>query len=127
MARCQASTGSSNGGTTITITGTNFIAGTNSGTGFGVTVGTSFTFITSSNSLLGTSVAAVNSALQRARATLAALPDTARPRNVAADQAPLLARYVSAFERYDMSSLVSLPGQGGLPGTGPSNDETYER
>ena len=59
-------------------------------------------------SLLGTSVAAVNSALQRARATLAALPDTARPRNVAADQAPLLARYVSAFERYDMSSLVTL-------------------
>jgi len=59
-------------------------------------------------SLLGTSVAAVNSALQRARATLAALPDTARPRTVPADQATLLARYVSAFERYDMSSLVTL-------------------
>jgi len=58
--------------------------------------------------LLGTSVAAVNSALQRARATLAALPDTGRPRTVAADQASLLARYVSAFERYDMSSLVAL-------------------
>src|SRR5215831_5594244 len=58
--------------------------------------------------LLGTSVAAVNSALQRARATLAALPDTGRPAAVAADQAPLLARYVSAFERYDMSSLVTL-------------------
>jgi RNA polymerase sigma-70 factor (ECF subfamily) len=58
--------------------------------------------------LLGTSVAAVNSALQRARATLAALPDTGRPRTVAADKAPLLARYVSAFERYDMSSLVTL-------------------
>ena len=58
--------------------------------------------------LLDTSVAAVNSALQRARATLAALPDTARPRKVAADQAALLARYVSAFERYDMASLVTL-------------------
>jgi RNA polymerase sigma-70 factor, ECF subfamily len=58
--------------------------------------------------LLGTSVAAVNSALQRARATLAALPDTGRPSEVAADKASLLARYVSAFERYDMSSLVTL-------------------
>jgi RNA polymerase sigma-70 factor (ECF subfamily) len=58
--------------------------------------------------LLDTSVAAVNSALQRARATLAALPDTARPRTVTADQASLLARYVSAFERYDMASLVTL-------------------
>jgi RNA polymerase sigma-70 factor (ECF subfamily) len=58
--------------------------------------------------LLDTSVPAVNSALQRARATLAALPDTARPRKVTADQASLLARYVSAFERYDMASLVTL-------------------
>src|SRR5262249_10050159 len=58
--------------------------------------------------LLGRSVAAVNSALQRARATLAALPDTGRPRTVSADKEPLLARYVSAFERYDMSSLVTL-------------------
>ena len=58
--------------------------------------------------LLGTSVAAVNSALQRARATLAALPDTARPAAVAAGQAALLDRYLTAFERYDMSSLVSL-------------------
>src|SRR5690348_13855308 len=58
--------------------------------------------------LLETSVAAVNSALQRARATLAALPDTPRPKKVAADQASLLARYVNAFERYDMSSLVTL-------------------
>jgi RNA polymerase sigma-70 factor, ECF subfamily len=58
--------------------------------------------------LLGTSVPAVNSALQRARATLAALPGTAHPRTVAADQAALLDRYVDAFERYDMSSLVTL-------------------
>jgi RNA polymerase sigma-70 factor, ECF subfamily len=58
--------------------------------------------------LLGTSVPAVNSALQRARATLAALPDTSRPRTVAPGQAALLDRYVAAFERYDMSSLVAL-------------------
>src|SRR5580704_6257381 len=41
-------------------------------------------------------------------AFVAALPDTARPRKVTADQAPLLARYVSAFERYDMAGLVTL-------------------
>jgi RNA polymerase sigma-70 factor (ECF subfamily) len=58
--------------------------------------------------LLGTSVPAVNSALQRARATLAALPADDRPRGVAADQAGLLDRYVDAFERYDMSALVTL-------------------
>ncbi|MCZ7527856.1 MAG: sigma-70 family RNA polymerase sigma factor [Acidimicrobiia bacterium] len=58
--------------------------------------------------LLGTSVAAVNSAVQRARATLAALPDEARPRVVGADQRELLARYVDAFERYDVATLVTL-------------------
>src|SRR5260370_2799714 len=58
--------------------------------------------------LLDTSLAALNSALQRARATLAALPDTAPPRKVAAGQAALLAPYVRAFERYDMASLVTL-------------------
>jgi RNA polymerase sigma-70 factor, ECF subfamily len=58
--------------------------------------------------LLGTSVPAVNSALQRARTTLAALPADQRPRGVAADHAGLLDRYVDAFERYDMSALVTL-------------------
>ncbi len=58
--------------------------------------------------LLDASVAAVNSALQRARATLAAVPVEARPREVGADQAGLLARYVDTFERYDVSSLVTL-------------------
>jgi RNA polymerase sigma-70 factor, ECF subfamily len=58
--------------------------------------------------LLGTSVPAVNSALQRARATLAAIPDAARPRTVPASQAKLLDRYLTAFERYDVSSLVTL-------------------
>jgi len=59
-------------------------------------------------STLGTSVAAVNSALQRARATLAALPEEQRPAAVEADQADLLARYVDAFERFDMNGLLAL-------------------
>lgn len=58
--------------------------------------------------LLGTSVAAVNSALQRARATLADLPSGGRPRPLDADDQALLARYVDAFERYDIESLVKL-------------------
>ncbi len=60
--------------------------------------------------LLETSVASVNSALQRARATLAAHADSdpvPRPRVEAAERA-LLAKYVDAFERYDMSALVAL-------------------
>jgi RNA polymerase sigma-70 factor (ECF subfamily) len=58
--------------------------------------------------LLDTSVAAVNSALQRARATMAALPAEARPLDVPSDNAELLARYVAAFESYDIDSFVSL-------------------
>jgi RNA polymerase sigma-70 factor (ECF subfamily) len=58
--------------------------------------------------LLDTSVAAVNSALQRARATLADLPVAVRPEPMDADQAGLLARYVDAFERYDIDRLVTL-------------------
>jgi RNA polymerase sigma-70 factor (ECF subfamily) len=59
--------------------------------------------------LLGTSVASVNSALQRARATLAARDANApRAHVVDADQQALLVRYVDAFERYDIESLVSL-------------------
>ena len=57
---------------------------------------------------LGTSVAAVNSALQRARSTLAALPEEQRPVAVQTDQAELLAKYVDAFQRYDMEQLVTL-------------------
>ena len=59
--------------------------------------------------LLDTTVASVNSALQRARATLAARDaGTSAPDTVAADQQALLARYVDAFERYDIPSLVAL-------------------
>jgi RNA polymerase sigma-70 factor, ECF subfamily len=58
--------------------------------------------------LLSTSVPAVNSALQRARATLAAVPADSRPHDLQADHAELLNRYVDAFQRYDMSALVGL-------------------
>ena len=58
--------------------------------------------------LLGTTVPAVNSALQRARATLAAVPADQRAEGVPEDHAELLNRYVDAFERYDMSALVGL-------------------
>ena len=57
---------------------------------------------------LGTSVPAVNSALQRARATLADLPPEQQPGPLDADQAGQLARYVDAFQRYDMEQLVTL-------------------
>jgi RNA polymerase sigma-70 factor, ECF subfamily len=60
--------------------------------------------------LLETSVASVNSALQRARATLDAsdVPVADAPRSVDPADAELLARYVEAFERYDMEALTSL-------------------
>jgi len=59
--------------------------------------------------LLDTSVASVNSALQRARATLAAVDrDATDPTAVNAEQRELLARYLDAFQRYDITSLVSL-------------------
>jgi RNA polymerase sigma-70 factor (ECF subfamily) len=60
--------------------------------------------------LLGTSVASVNSALQRARATLEASGASPTDPAPAMDdsQRELLARYVEAFERYDMDALTSL-------------------
>jgi RNA polymerase sigma-70 factor (ECF subfamily) len=60
--------------------------------------------------LLDTSVASVNSALQRARSSLAASNVSATdpaPRLSEADRA-MLERYVSAFERYDLAALTSL-------------------
>ncbi|MEA2428647.1 MAG: hypothetical protein QOF37_2275 [Thermoleophilaceae bacterium] len=60
--------------------------------------------------LLDTSVASVNSALQRARATLGELDvDASGPAAVAdSEQQELLERYVQAFESYDIGSLVTL-------------------
>jgi RNA polymerase sigma-70 factor (ECF subfamily) len=58
--------------------------------------------------VLESSVPSVNSALQRARATLADLPDRQRPSAVEPENAELLARYVDAFQRYDMKALVAL-------------------
>jgi RNA polymerase sigma-70 factor (ECF subfamily) len=60
--------------------------------------------------LLETSVASVNSALQRARATLAerqAAPEDAPP-PLDADGRALLDRYVAAFEAYDIEALTDL-------------------
>jgi RNA polymerase sigma-70 factor (ECF subfamily) len=58
--------------------------------------------------LLDTSAAAVNSALQRARATLRALPPESRPAALDGADAELLDSYVDAFERYDIERLVTL-------------------
>jgi RNA polymerase sigma-70 factor (ECF subfamily) len=60
--------------------------------------------------LLDTSVASVNSALQRARATLQAteLDGAERVEPASDDQSELLSRYVDAFERYDIESFVAL-------------------
>lgn len=60
--------------------------------------------------LLDTTVAAVNSALQRARATLAdrQVDDTDVFDPLDDDQQALLARYVDAFERYDLDDLTAL-------------------
>jgi RNA polymerase sigma-70 factor (ECF subfamily) len=57
--------------------------------------------------LLETSVASVNSALQRARATLATT-DIAAPAELDADARALLERYVAAFEAYDIDRLTEL-------------------
>ena len=60
--------------------------------------------------LLDTSVASVNSALQRARSTLAAGNVSASDPSPPLDEADraLLARYVEAFEQYDIDALTSL-------------------
>jgi len=57
--------------------------------------------------LLETSVASVNSALQRARATLATA-DVGRPDELDDATRALLDRYVSAFEVYDIDRLTEL-------------------
>ncbi len=58
--------------------------------------------------LLDTSVASVNSALQRARATLASLDPEQLDTIVDPEHEALLQRYVAAFEAYDMTALAAL-------------------
>jgi RNA polymerase sigma-70 factor, ECF subfamily len=60
--------------------------------------------------LLDATVPSVNSALQRARATLAArgVTDTDPLESMDDEQRDLLARYVDAFERYDLDALTAL-------------------
>ena len=58
--------------------------------------------------LLDTSPASVNSSLQRARTTLAQAPARTPTVALSDDQQRLLARYVDAFERYDMDALAAL-------------------
>jgi RNA polymerase sigma-70 factor (ECF subfamily) len=53
-------------------------------------------------------VAAVNSALQRARATMASRGQQVTPAGLAEDQSLLVDRYVDAFERYDVPALTAL-------------------
>ncbi len=58
--------------------------------------------------LLDTTVASVNSALQRARATLGDLDARPEPRQLDDDDRDLLDRYIDAFERYDIDAFVAL-------------------
>ena len=58
--------------------------------------------------LLDTTVASVNSALQRARATMAEVGGEAETEPLDDVQRALLERYVDAFERYDVEGLVGL-------------------
>ena len=59
--------------------------------------------------LLETSVASVNSALQRARATLADLQVSDAPVGaVTAEQRAMVERYADAFARYDVATIVTM-------------------
>jgi RNA polymerase sigma-70 factor (ECF subfamily) len=57
---------------------------------------------------LDTSLASINSALQRARATLASRPLDDLAPTLPEDEARLVERYVDAFERYDVDALATL-------------------
>jgi RNA polymerase sigma-70 factor, ECF subfamily len=59
-------------------------------------------------SCLDATVAAINSALQRARATLAARNVSLEGEPLTGEEADLLDRYVDAFHRYDVDGLVAL-------------------
>lgn len=53
-------------------------------------------------------VPALNSALQRARATLDTRNPSVVPRELSAEQESLVAKYVAAFEQYDVAALTKL-------------------
>lgn len=57
---------------------------------------------------LDTSVAAVNSALQRARGAMNERASTSSPEVLSTEQTTMLERYVTAFEHYDVDTLASL-------------------
>src|SRR5262249_23095584 len=57
---------------------------------------------------LDTSLASVNSALQRARTTLATRNLGEKGSSLSEERSALLDRYVSAFERYDVEALTTL-------------------
>jgi RNA polymerase sigma-70 factor, ECF subfamily len=57
---------------------------------------------------LDMTVASVNSALQRARATMDARNPAVAPRALSDEQVALVNRYVAAFEAYDVHALVQL-------------------
>ncbi|AUX39710.1 DNA-directed RNA polymerase sigma-70 factor [Sorangium cellulosum] len=57
---------------------------------------------------LSTSVASINSALQRARATLSTRDLGDARVSLSDDQSALVDRYVTAFERYDVDALTTL-------------------
>jgi RNA polymerase sigma-70 factor (ECF subfamily) len=57
---------------------------------------------------LETSLPSVNSALQRARTTLATRALPPAPASLTPEQTALIDRYVAAFERYDMAALTSI-------------------
>ena len=60
--------------------------------------------------MLNTSVSSVNSALQRARSSLAK-QNTKEPATLTSPQRAMLSRYMTAFESYDVDGLVSLMQQ----------------
>jgi RNA polymerase sigma-70 factor (ECF subfamily) len=74
--------------------------------------------------LLETSVASVNSALQRARATLRTRETSASYASHidGAGSAELLTRYVDAFERCDMDALVSVLHEDATSGSSAPSD-----